>query len=97
MPVALLESRERWALFFRYCIDPERRDLVNEILKAEEGVAMAAEVLLTVSRDLDERFRLEREFRRKLDIQSEMASARHKGLAEGEAKEKRPIWKRHNV
>jgi uncharacterized protein (DUF3084 family) len=42
---------ELWAFFFRYGPDPERREQINKILAAEEGIAMAGAELLTVSED----------------------------------------------
>jgi predicted transposase YdaD len=45
---------------------------------------MAGEVLLTISRDEEERARLESEFKYELDRQCELVDARREGLAEGE-------------
>jgi predicted transposase YdaD len=45
---------------------------------------MAGEELLTMSRDEEERARLESEFRYELDRQCEMVDVRRAGLAEGE-------------
>ena len=44
---------------------------------------MAGEVLLTISRDEEERARLESEFKYELDRQCELVDARRAGLAEG--------------
>jgi flagellar biosynthesis/type III secretory pathway protein FliH len=65
--------------------DPEKRDLINEILAYEEGITMVGEVLLTISRDEEERARLESEFKYELDRQCEMEDARRAGVAEGRA------------
>ena len=62
-----MSSAERWTVFFRYVTDSGKRDLINEILGYEEGIAMAGEVLLTISRDEEERARLESEFKYELD------------------------------
>jgi predicted transposase/invertase (TIGR01784 family) len=40
-PVAEMTALERWAVFFRYTPDKDRRELVNEIIEIEEGIAMA--------------------------------------------------------
>jgi flagellar biosynthesis/type III secretory pathway protein FliH len=72
-----------WALFFRYAKERERRALVNELLRREEGIAMAGEVLLTVSRDEIERARLDSEYEGCLDRQAERADARWEGRTEG--------------
>ena len=61
-PVSEMTTLERWAVFFRYTPDKEKRELVNEIIKIEEGIAMGAQVLLTISKDEKERARLTSEF-----------------------------------
>jgi predicted transposase/invertase (TIGR01784 family) len=78
-----MTSLERWAAFFWYITDPEKRDLINEILEYEEGIEMASEVLLTVSRDEIERATLEHELKNTLDLQSKMAEAKEEGMALG--------------
>jgi bacterioferritin (cytochrome b1) len=70
---------ERWAVFFRYIQDPTRRDLINEILNCEEGIAMAMAELLTVSQDEIMRARLEHELKNQLDWQSGMVGAKRAG------------------
>jgi predicted transposase/invertase (TIGR01784 family) len=83
-PVAEMSAAERWTVFFRYVGDPRKRAVINEIVAAEEGVAMAGEDLLTISRDEAERARFESEFKYELDRQCELVDARRDGLAEGE-------------
>jgi predicted transposase/invertase (TIGR01784 family) len=78
-----LSPLERWALFFRYLTDPGKRELINELLKEEEGIAMASEVLLEISRDEKQRAWLESEYKYAVDRQSDLVSARREGLAEG--------------
>ncbi|MDR0587012.1 MAG: Rpn family recombination-promoting nuclease/putative transposase [Treponema sp.] len=80
-----MSGAEKWALFFRYLRDRQRRGLVNELLRDEEGIAMAGEVLLSISRDEVERARLESEYKYELDRQSFITNARREGLAEGKA------------
>jgi predicted transposase/invertase (TIGR01784 family) len=58
---------------------------VNELLRGDEGIAMAGEALLTLSRDEAERARLESELKYELDLQSSMTDARREGRAEGKA------------
>ncbi|MDR1586671.1 MAG: Rpn family recombination-promoting nuclease/putative transposase [Treponema sp.] len=78
-----LSDGEKWALFFRYVGDIERRGLVNELLRGDEGIAMAGEALFTLSRDEAERARLESDLKYELDLQSSMTDARREGRAEG--------------
>ena len=78
---------ERWAVFFEYLTDKSKRDKINEILENEEGIAMAGQVLMKVSRDEEERARLLRDEKIELDYQSGMVTAQRigfkKGLEEG--------------
>jgi predicted transposase YdaD len=85
-PAAEMSSAERLSVFFRYITDREKRELVNEIMEHEEGITMASEVLLAVSRDEAERAILDHEYKNALDMQSLLVDARREGLAKGEAK-----------
>jgi len=38
-PVSEMTALERWAVFFKHTTDKEKRELVNEIIKAEEGLS----------------------------------------------------------
>jgi predicted transposase/invertase (TIGR01784 family) len=78
-PVAAMTKLERWAVFFRYTPDKDRRELVNEILKNEEGIAMAGQVLLSISKDERERARLTSEYKFAVDLQSKMVDAGRDG------------------
>jgi hypothetical protein len=78
-----MSSAERWSVFFRHVTEIEKRDLVNEILEHEEGIEMASEVLLTVSRDEIERAILDHEYKNALDMQSLLVGAKREGKAEG--------------
>ena len=61
--------------------------MVNEIIKAEEGIAMGAQVLLSISKDENERARLTSEYKFAVDLQSKTVEARR----EARRKEKRDI------
>ncbi|GHV92656.1 hypothetical protein AGMMS50268_31590 [Spirochaetia bacterium] len=87
-PVVEMSSAERWSVFFRYVTDRGKRELINEIVEYEEGIAMASEVLLTVSRDEAERAVLDHEYKNALDMQSLLVGAKREGLAEGYDKAK---------
>jgi hypothetical protein len=79
---------ERWAVFFEYLMDRNRRAKINEILDKEEGVEMASQVLMTVSRDEEERARLMRDEKIELDYQSAMAYAMKTAVQTTEQKER---------
>ena len=68
---------------FEYLTDKKRRDKINELLKKEEGISMANQVLMTISRDERERERLMQEERILLDYYSGINYMKKKGLAEG--------------
>ena len=95
-PVSEMTALERWAVFFRYTPDRDKRELVNEIIKTEEGIAMAGHVLLNISKDERERARLTSEYKFAVDLQSKMVDARRDGhtdvarnlLIEGDSIEK---------
>ncbi|MHC6203956.1 hypothetical protein ACYULU_12275, partial [Breznakiellaceae bacterium SP9] len=55
--------------------DKDKEALINEILKEEEGIAMAQEEYLTITRDERERARLRSELKYILDKQSAEAEA----------------------
>lgn len=79
-PVVEMTALERWGVFFKYTPDKEKRELVNEIIKFEEGIAMAGQVLLSISKDERERARLDSEFKFALDLQSKTVDARRAGI-----------------
>jgi hypothetical protein len=72
--------RCRWALFFKYILDPEKRTLINGILKREEGIAMAATTMLEISHNEEERARMESELKRMLDARSMALTFREVGM-----------------
>jgi predicted transposase/invertase (TIGR01784 family) len=82
-PLGEMGPEEWWVLFFRYITDQKRRELMNKLMEYEEGIGMAGEVLLRLSRDEAERARLESEYKYRLDRQSDMVEARRRGKAEG--------------
>ena len=81
--IAQMSQEERWAVFFKYSTDISKRPLLNQILMQEEGIAMAAQTLLTVSRDEVERARLLSEYKFAVDLQSDMIHAKREGREEG--------------
>ena len=87
-PVAEMTTLERWTVFFKYTPDKEKRGLVNEIIKVEEGIAMAGQVLLNISKDEEERARIISEYKYIVDLQSKTVNARREGLEQGRQDEK---------
>ena len=58
-------------------------ELVNEIIKVEEGIAMGAQALLNISKDERERARLTSEYKFAVDLQSKTVDARRDGIKDG--------------
>lgn len=91
-----MSGKERWAVFFKYCADKEKRGLINGLLECEEGIAMAAEALLTISRNEHERARLRSRMKYELDMATALAEAREAKEEAREAKEKalEKVWEK---
>jgi predicted transposase/invertase (TIGR01784 family) len=82
-PAAQMPAHEAWAAFLQYLTNGEKREKINEILWEEGGIAMAGKVLVTISRDEAERWRLTSELKYVLDKQSMRVSARREGFKKG--------------
>ncbi|GHU17282.1 hypothetical protein FACS1894163_08010 [Spirochaetia bacterium] len=93
-PIGEMTAPEHWAVFFRYLTDKSKRRTINEILDQEEGIAMAGEVLMTISKDEDERARLASEFKYQMDTQSKMGYARREGRKEGRLESQKEVARR---
>jgi hypothetical protein len=78
-PTDQMSVSERWAVFFEYLTDRNKRCKINEILETEEGIAMAGSVLIKVSKDEEERARIMRDEKIELDYQNGMVTARREG------------------
>jgi predicted transposase/invertase (TIGR01784 family) len=85
-PIKDMNAPELWGVYFRYLRNKSKRGIINEIIKQEEGIAMASQVLMTISRDEVERARLISEEKHVLDTRSKLFYAKQKGRAEGLAK-----------
>jgi len=81
-PVKEMSEQELWAVYFRYLTDNSMREKINEIIEHEEGIAMASEVLLEISRDEAERARLNSEYKYQLDMQSKLVHAKREARKE---------------
>ncbi|MDR1248553.1 MAG: Rpn family recombination-promoting nuclease/putative transposase [Treponema sp.] len=77
-----MTATELWAVYFRYLTDRSKRQKINEVIASEEGIAMASEVLITISKDEVERARLMSEYKYELDTQSMKVEAKREGIRE---------------
>ena len=50
-----MTDMERFSVFLRYAENPEYRDIVNRVIESKEGLAVAGEVLMSISKDERER------------------------------------------
>jgi predicted transposase/invertase (TIGR01784 family) len=78
-----MNAQERWAIYFKYLTDKSKRREINKIIEIEEGIAMASEILKSISKDEIERARLMSEYKHQLDTQSKLVTARREGRQEG--------------
>jgi predicted transposase/invertase (TIGR01784 family) len=75
-PAEKMSASEQWAVFFRYLTDKSKRQKINEIVANEEGIAMASQVLMSISKDEIERARLMSEYKYAVDTQSKVVQAK---------------------
>jgi len=54
-PVEQMTNMERFAVFLKYAGNLDYREIVNKIIESKEGLAVAGELLMTVSKDERER------------------------------------------
>ena len=82
-PVEELTDIECWLIFFKYAADKSKRELLSRIMEKEEGVNMAVQTLLTISKNEQERLAYESQMIYELDQRSEKASAERIGVLLG--------------
>jgi len=82
-PIEEMTIAERWAVFFQYLTDEDKRGKIIEIINQEEGIAMALDTLANITQDEVEYARMTTLLKSELDWQSREVGARRKGLAEG--------------
>ena len=81
-PTETMSIQELWGIYFRYLTDKSKRHIINQIVANEEGIAMATEVLISISKDEVERARLMSEYKYQLDTQSKLVHAKREGIQE---------------
>ena len=93
-PVDKMSGYEAWAAFLGYLTDIEKREKINEIVRAKEGIAMASEAMTTISpsdreyflRLSEEKYILDKktkEHQAERKLAKAMAEGMEKGMAEG--------------
>ena len=81
-PIDEMAVSERWAVFIEYLTNKEKRGTINKILQQDEGIAMANQVLMTISKDEHESARLLSEYKYQVDMQSKLVTAKREGQEE---------------
>jgi len=81
-PVEEMTTAEQWAVFFQYLTDKEKRGKIVEIIKREEGIAMAVETLGTFTQSELDYMRESSLIKGELDYQNDMAEAREEARSE---------------
>jgi predicted transposase/invertase (TIGR01784 family) len=82
-PVEEMTTAERWAVFFQYLTDEEKRVKIIEIINREEGIAMTVSALGSITQNEVEFFRNLSLLKAELDYQSGMTNAKREGHKEG--------------
>ncbi|MDR1250826.1 MAG: PD-(D/E)XK nuclease family transposase [Treponema sp.] len=82
-PVREMTGKERWGIFFKYYTEPERQGLIGELMAAEEGIAMAGEMLEGFTAEEEAYFYELSKEKYELDMQEYETEAWKKGIAEG--------------
>ena len=62
-PTDEMSVSERWGVYFEYLTNKDKRDKINEILNKDEDIAMASQVLMSISKEEEEYFRLLSEYK----------------------------------
>jgi predicted transposase/invertase (TIGR01784 family) len=81
-PIEEMTKAELWAVYFQYLTDEEKRAKIIEIIKREEGIAMATETLSKITQDEIEYARMTTLLKSELDWQSRETHARRSGREE---------------
>ena len=82
-PVSELSALDKWALFLRYAQDPRYRKKINKIIDSEEELQVAGEMLMSISKNQEERALYRSREKYRMDLQSNLATAWDNGHQEG--------------
>ena len=82
-PASQMSDPERWAVYFEYLTDRNKRSKINEIVNQERGIAMASEVLITITKEEREQAWALSRLKYELDTQSNLSYAMKEGEKKG--------------
>ena len=82
-PVCDMTTLDKWSVFFQYAPDLQYRETVNKVIESEEVLAVAGELLMSISQNERERaiYRSRKKFQ--TDYQSDMATSWDNGRKAG--------------
>jgi predicted transposase/invertase (TIGR01784 family) len=90
-PVAEMDAEERWSIFVRFCADKSKRNLINELLAQEEGIALVGQTMKGFTKEQLEYFRETSKLKWELDRQSHETELRDEGRELGRAESRQII------
>ena len=88
-PVSEMTEIEKWSVFLKYVDKPKYRETVNEIIKSEEGINVAATLLMKVSKDERERAVLRSRRMYQSDLESDRVTSELIGIKKGAKAERK--------
>jgi predicted transposase/invertase (TIGR01784 family) len=83
-PVSEMTSLERWSVYFKYFTDPEKRELLQELLAHEEAIAMATQVIQGLTQSQIEYIREMSRHKQEADYWQTVRDAEDAGIAKGQ-------------
>jgi len=81
-PIEEMTPVEMWAVFLKFADDKNKRELLNKIIEAREGIQMAVEMLSSISKDEHERARMLSRMKFWNDYESDVICAEKKAREE---------------
>ena len=82
-PVEQMTDMERFSIFLWYAENPDYREIVNKVIESKEGLAVAGELLMSISKDERERAIFRNRRIAQADQESNMITAQREARREG--------------
>ena len=82
-PIEEMSDLEKWAVFFQYASIPAHRETVNKVIQSKEALKMAGSLLMSVSKDEEERAKFRSRRMYQSDLESNLATAEDRGEKRG--------------
>ena len=87
-PTEQMTDMEMFSVFLQYADNPDYRDIVNKVIEIKEEISVAAEVLMSVSKDENEWAILRSRRIAEKDYESNILTAKRVGRTEGRKEER---------